>query len=137
MIDTLHDDLQSADRRKFKLLPKGSVPIATTTKHHHSFIWQNKMWICTSCLVRTNCPMSSVVARSKCSGVSCFSKVLADKQGHTIWSACIHGGGNLIYCSRCWSYCQHKPNKLLYPCDGIGGPFANAAMRYFKRNKAS
>ena len=135
MVDVLYEDISDTTRhrRKLPLLPKGARPISTSGNTDHSFIWQNTMWICTSCLVRTNCPVSSVVAKSKCNGKSCFSNLLEDPHGHVLCSVCIHGGGIMLYCTRCWAYCQSKPVRLSQQCDGVGGPYAKTAKRYIQR----
>ena len=125
MVHALYSDLcdNQSRRAKVPLLPRGAAPIVQSVSKGHDFVWVHRMWICTCCQIRTINPVTSSVARSKCKGVTMFDKLLRDPKGHTFWCANIQGGGTVLYCSKCWAYCQSRPNKLLTACDGVGGPF--------------
>ena len=137
MVNNLYNCLNdpAEKRRKVPLLKLGVTPILDKRENNHSFIWQNKMWICTYCFLKTSCPVSSSAARSKCVGISSLDAVLRQPKGHKLCSACIHGGGIILFCSRCWAYCTTKPNKLKEQCAGLGGPYANTAKRFILSNR--
>ena len=138
MVNILYDHLNDpvGKRKRVAYLSLGARPILDKKRAGaHSFIWQGKMWICTCCLSQTSCPVSSSIARSKCNGVSAFDAVIKDPKGHRLWSACIHGGGVILYCDVCYAYCTTRPNKLKAECLGHGGPFSKAAKQYIMKNK--
>ena len=85
-------------------------------KDSHDFRWQGKMWICSQCLYRTTNPFSLCRSCRFCLKGNPLAPVLRNENGHKLWAAKVAGGGNVVFCSRCWHYASAYPRKLLKPC---------------------
>ena len=83
-------------------------------RQEHDLVWNGKMWVCSICLFRT----SSVVCHYNrpCVPKIPLDRLLSIDRGHKLWSASCHGGGTIVYCTRCWHYASAYPRKLLLPC---------------------
>ena len=99
-------------------LPRGlTFPVDTDSdRMQHTFRWNGKYWICISCFLRTNDPLSLPSRRSFCKGQSFFESLIANPKGHRLWGARGVGGSPIIYCSLCWHYASSYPRALRHQC---------------------
>ena len=128
VIDTLCSDEFSSSER-YTLLPRGTK-LHTQSGDRHSFTWQGKCWICTRCFLRIS-QMSCQNFRfnSKCGGLTHFDKLLATDNGHQFSVALSSDQSPILFCSRCWAFCEVFPRKLRDACPGIVGPFGKTVKR--------
>ena len=116
MVDTLSClrlcRLQGA---KFPRLPLSSGNVIRSVSRHQ-FKWQGNRWICTNCLFSTKSPSSVTSSQRACKRRYPLARILDADNGHHLWCASVAGGGNIVYCSRCWNYASSFPRNLLLPC---------------------
>ena len=102
-------------------LPVLTRHVATegSPKDSHCFKWYGKCWVCIKCFFRTVHPSSVSPTRKYCKGVSPMAAVLHADRGHRLWTSNVHGGGEIVYCSKCWGYASAYPRKLLHDCSPV------------------
>ena len=137
MVEVLADDVFLRQERfgRVPRLPTQSVLEAGPCRNKHTFIWVGRFWICSLCLHRTSSLSSGRHMQVCCKGISCLSSILLQPQGHSLNVALLKGGGFIMFCNKCWSYCSPTPKNLSLPCPGVPYPFGGAVKHYISNGK--
>ena len=117
MIDVL-TDLRLSRLNGAKAIYVANAMTGPAIKHHaeHDFKWMRRMWVCTSCMLRTFSPLSVSKSRKVCHGKSSLTELFQVDNGHKLWVSPISGGGTIVYCSKCLNYASAYPRNLPLPC---------------------
>ena len=136
MVETLSDNvfLRRERFQRVPVLPKGFSLASGNSRSLHNFVWQGQFWICSSCLLKTFC-LSSAHAKGVCSGETCLADVLTNSQGHSLYCCMVVGGGFVLYCDKCWSYCCPHPRNLKRKCPGVPYAFGRAVKHYISNSR--
>ena len=136
-VDVLYETrLQRMENRvNAARLPAGTMQLKTKATGSHNFCWMGNIWMCTFCLRRSSCPNMDSVIYSKCKGTTPLDEIIRHPRGHALKAALIHGGGTLIFCSKCFYYASPYPRKLMEPCGGKTTVINPSAEFYLRKNR--